>query len=123
MPSPAYQKSVTPVPLDARKIEVVFFFQAEDGIRDLYVTGVHTCALPISERVEVVGGVLVLVMELADGSLAGRAAECRSRGLPGVPREELLGYLLEAAEALDWMNAEIGRASCRERVWISVGAG
>src|SRR5204862_2139002 len=26
----------------------VFFFQAEDGIRGLYVTGVQTCALPIS---------------------------------------------------------------------------
>src|SRR6266496_4978248 len=26
---------------------VCFFFQAEDGIRDLYVTGVQTCALPI----------------------------------------------------------------------------
>src|SRR5690349_23548908 len=24
-----------------------FFFQAEDGIRDLYVTGLQTCALPI----------------------------------------------------------------------------
>src|SRR2546430_14279325 len=29
---------------------VVFFFQAEDGIRDLTVTGVQTCALPISSR-------------------------------------------------------------------------
>src|SRR2546430_4053507 len=28
-------------------IIVVFFFQAEDGIRDLTVTGVQTCALPI----------------------------------------------------------------------------
>src|SRR5256886_4358324 len=28
----------------------VFFFQAEDGIRDLTVTGVQTCALPISTR-------------------------------------------------------------------------
>src|SRR5437868_11265839 len=27
---------------------VVFFFQAEDGIRDRNVTGVQTCALPIS---------------------------------------------------------------------------
>src|SRR5206468_6159800 len=27
------------------------FFQAEDGIRDLIVTGVQTCALPISFRV------------------------------------------------------------------------
>src|SRR5690349_12923716 len=29
-----------------------FFFQAEDGIRDLYVTGVQTCALPIWNEVE-----------------------------------------------------------------------
>src|SRR5216683_448866 len=28
----------------------VFFFQAEDGIRDLSVTGVQTCALPISDK-------------------------------------------------------------------------
>ena len=27
-----------------------FFFQAEDGIRDTSVTGVQTCALPISGR-------------------------------------------------------------------------
>src|SRR5690606_40109745 len=27
---------------------VLFFFQAEDGIRDFHVTGVQTCALPIS---------------------------------------------------------------------------
>src|SRR2546422_737222 len=26
----------------------IFFFQAEDGIRDVAVTGVQTCALPIS---------------------------------------------------------------------------
>src|SRR2546430_2475527 len=32
-------------------IIVCFFFQAEDGIRDLTVTGVQTCALPISARV------------------------------------------------------------------------
>src|SRR2546430_4353324 len=30
---------------------VFFFFQAEDGIRDLTVTGVQTCALPISSIV------------------------------------------------------------------------
>src|SRR5690606_40131061 len=27
-----------------------FFFQAEDGIRDFHVTGVQTCALPISKE-------------------------------------------------------------------------
>src|SRR2546430_15904709 len=30
--------------------DYVFFFQAEDGIRDLTVTGVQTCALPICDR-------------------------------------------------------------------------
>src|SRR2546430_8469902 len=29
------------------RADAVFFFQAEDGIRDLTVTGVQTCALPI----------------------------------------------------------------------------
>src|SRR2546429_1450780 len=30
----------------------VFFFQAEDGIRDVAVTGVQTCALPISSSLD-----------------------------------------------------------------------
>src|SRR2546430_11550380 len=36
------------------KVVVVFFFffQAEDGIRDLTVTGVQTCALPICDHVQ-----------------------------------------------------------------------
>src|SRR5256886_13101276 len=33
-------------------LRVFFFFQAEDGIRDLTVTGVQTCALPILRRLE-----------------------------------------------------------------------
>src|SRR3712207_8757063 len=32
------------------KLEQLFFFQAEDGIRDIGVTGVQTCALPIWSR-------------------------------------------------------------------------
>src|SRR2546429_5981157 len=32
----------------ARRVYRSFFFQAEDGIRDVAVTGVQTCALPIS---------------------------------------------------------------------------
>src|SRR5690349_9051416 len=34
-----------------RPVMVTFFFQAEDGIRDLYVTGVQTCALPILTKI------------------------------------------------------------------------
>src|SRR5256885_1365237 len=35
---------------DAAACRFFFFFQAEDGIRDYKVTGVQTCALPISPR-------------------------------------------------------------------------
>jgi hypothetical protein len=60
------------------------------------------------ERVELVDGELVMVMELADRQLGDRFAECRAGGLPGVPRDELLGYLREAAEALDVISAKYG---------------
>src|SRR2546430_11346332 len=43
---------------DARVIFFFFFFQAEDGIRDLTVTGVQTCALPISTARISLAGVL-----------------------------------------------------------------
>src|SRR2546430_7683549 len=38
---------------EAQQTLFFFFFQAEDGIRDLTVTGVQTCALPISEAAAV----------------------------------------------------------------------
>src|SRR2546422_5145363 len=34
--------------MECGRVYVFFFFQAEDGIRDVAVTGVQTCALPIS---------------------------------------------------------------------------
>lgn len=60
------------------------------------------------DRVEIVNGELVVVMELADRSLQDRFVECQALGEPGVPRDELLGYLMEAAEALDVMNLRHG---------------
>jgi serine/threonine protein kinase len=60
------------------------------------------------ERVELVGDQLVMVMELADRQLGDRFNECRRQGFPGIPREELLSYLREAAEALDVINAKFG---------------
>jgi serine/threonine protein kinase len=58
------------------------------------------------ERFDILDGQLMIVMELADRNLWDRFKECRARGLPGIPREELLGYLVEIAEALDLMNIE-----------------
>src|SRR5256885_102319 len=51
-----------------------FFFQAEDGIRDYKVTGVQTCALPISipETDGRFRGRLELVRPVASGALTAR---------------------------------------------------
>src|SRR5579871_191081 len=58
------------------------------------------------ERFEIIENQLVIVMELADKSLMDRFQECRLTGLPGIPRTELLGYLMDAADALDYMGAQ-----------------
>src|SRR5699024_12057429 len=95
-----------------------FFFQAEDGIRDRNVTGVQTCALPI----------------LAKGGRGGRgnirfatpknpAPELAENGEPGVERKIELELKVLADVGLIGFPSEIGRASCRERVWVSRGAG
>ena len=60
------------------------------------------------ERVEVVRSELVMVMELADRQLQDRFRECRTCGLPGIPRDELLAYFADAAEALDMISAKYG---------------
>jgi eukaryotic-like serine/threonine-protein kinase len=56
------------------------------------------------ERIEVVDGRLVIVTELADSSLKDRFDECTQQGQPGVPRAELLSYLHDAADALDFLS-------------------
>src|SRR5437763_14117649 len=82
----------------------LFFFQAEDGIRDTSVTGVQTCALPILD------------------AICRRAAQPVRVGpyawLAWVPPSGLV-VIAENIRA----QVKIGRASCRERVEISVGAG
>jgi serine/threonine protein kinase len=60
------------------------------------------------DRLELVDDVLLIIMELADQNLFDLWHRYRCEGQQGVPRDELLGYLLEAAEALDWMNFEHG---------------
>src|SRR2546430_11069683 len=90
---------------------VIFFFQAEDGIRDLTVTGVQTCALPISaallsldrEDARLVGG--IIAYPARDG-YAGRQGRGRLHAdQVDAPRNHLPSR-----------QGQIGRASCRERV-------
>src|SRR5436305_2427646 len=90
---------------------VVFFFQAEDGIRDADVTGVQTCALPICPD--------AAVPEHFPGDLPGEVPLSQRQPrqgavATGAGRLEVRGGLAPAAQ-------QIGRASCRERVY-SAGA-
>src|SRR5205085_3816673 len=101
------------------------FFQAEDGIRDLTVTGVQTCALPIYRlrRAPINRG---------QPPAGPSGMNTRNRAPPGEP------FILRLAIYSDlhfelvrhphaWKprpsTDEIGRASCRERVsdWGGVG--
>jgi hypothetical protein len=47
---------------------------------------------------------LLIVMDLADGSLRDRLQHCRGQGKTGIPVDELLTYFREAAEALDFLH-------------------
>src|SRR5690606_40158215 len=90
----------------------VFFFQAEDGIRDFHVTGVQTCALPIwISTVDMVGA--TLRMRLNRVCMAGLAPmmpmSCGPSVATGASRSVCSGRRL--------VSMKIGRASCRERVW------
>src|SRR3989441_6527683 len=96
-----------------------FFFQAEDGIRDKLVTGVQTCALPISPadrrakgraelRMKQRGGVLVFTGLADDRGLPvglGGGAE-GLRGLLREQRPELLPRVDERREGLDELPGE-----------------
>ncbi|MCS7045858.1 MAG: serine/threonine protein kinase, partial [Gemmataceae bacterium] len=56
------------------------------------------------DRIEVVNGELLIVMELAERTLHDLFVECQGAGMIGIPRDNLLCYLRDAAEALDYMN-------------------
>ncbi len=51
-------------------------------------------------------GRLYIAMQLADGCLSDRFAQCKEAGLPGIPRDELIEFFAEAAEALDYMHGQ-----------------
>jgi eukaryotic-like serine/threonine-protein kinase len=66
------------------------------GIRHPYILSL--------EQFRIIDGQLIIVMELADRNLWDRFRECRGQGLLGIPRDELMRYMEETAEALDLMN-------------------
>src|SRR5699024_12032717 len=70
------------------------FFQAEDGIRDRNVTGVQTCALPISQFI---GGELVLLPKPQIPLIMDIMKKRTPTWVPGVPT--LYSRIVEAAKA------------------------
>jgi serine/threonine protein kinase len=60
------------------------------------------------ERIEVVNGRLAIVTELAESSLKDRFDQCLRDGLRGIARAELLNYLQDAADALDFLSEKHG---------------
>lgn len=79
--------------------------RASNELRALeHVRGVRHPFLLSLERAEIVNGRLLIVTELADKSVKDRFDSCRREGQSGIPREELLGYLRDAADALDFMS-------------------
>src|SRR5699024_12140743 len=95
-----------------------FFFQAEDGIRDRNVTGVQTCALPICHLFSV-----SLVSIPYGGKFCFRvffSIFCISMCMHVSKTNE--SYFHNDSLLCIAIGSQIGRASCRERVWILVVA-
>src|SRR5690606_40580846 len=118
-----------------------FFFQAEDGIRDFHVTGVQTCALPISDEsylyIDVGGGSTELTF-FSDGKLVfkesfnigtirlikGQVTEANWNEMKSFIRSKTKGHHhvtaigsggnINKIFSLSKKKEEIGRASCRE---------
>ncbi len=55
------------------------------------------------ERIEVIDGQLIIVTELAQGSLHDRYVEFRQKGFVGIVRERLIGYMRDTADGLDFL--------------------
>src|SRR5205807_3065176 len=98
----------------------LFFFQAEDGIRDYTVTGVQTCALPIYIR----GHCLKILPREVDLEHPRRpicskvVRDEHSRGV--APRQLNLRSLTPSDKHTVGVWLKIGRASCKGK---SVGHG
>src|SRR5258708_28493202 len=103
---------VAPLTISLMDVDLfVFFFQAEDGIRDDLVTGVQTCALPICfERGADYGATSLACALVARRIMESGGGELQGAQIDAIARE------MDQASVVLRISQEIGRASCRERV-------
>ena len=94
-----------------KAVKIVYGFhdekraQAELKALDRVKTLRHPFLLNL-ERIEIYGGQLVVVTELADKSMADLFNEFILDGETGIPREKILQYTRDAGDALDYMGNE-----------------
>src|SRR5947208_3677521 len=101
---------LSPLNVHGRGLGFVFFFQAEDGIRDDLVTGVQTCALPISPR-------SCCRVCIPNAERRAVAEGSRTRGRTSGPGTAIRWNTPDMTEPYTAVGLiQIGRASCRERV-------
>src|SRR5256885_13059259 len=96
---------------------VIFLFQAEDCIRDYKVTGVQTCALPISltfEKPDASGRLVANHLHIRHGFLS-QVILSQFRVEAVLSNAQAIEFTGDHGEALT-TPIQIGRASCRERV-------
>src|SRR5204862_5709790 len=85
---------------------VSFFSQAEDGIRDLYVTGVQTRALPISPGCTNTGGVPRRREQPTQEAPMQEALVVRREQHIAAPAAAVFALLTDPEKILRWMRSE-----------------
>src|SRR3712207_7627665 len=96
-----------------------FFFQAEDGIRDIGVTGVQTCALPISTfDMKFFTSLAILVFAVGGCEKISPYVNKMKNPERGFSKGMItLSIMVAVCAILGTISlGKIGRASCRERV-------
>jgi serine/threonine protein kinase len=88
-----------------------FWLLDEDGrlmddstVEELYRTSADPAATLVCADETAQPADLIVIMGLGDMSLEDRLRECQRDGLPGIPVDELLGYMEDAARAIDFLN-------------------
>src|SRR6266508_2622143 len=104
-------------------IDGVFFFQAEDGIRDGHVTGVQTCALPISAlrgQPTRAAGRLATTLDHLLPRIRRVIGQTTRRVLHGeaVPAQDKLVSLFEPHTAIIRKDKLPGHTSFGRMVWL-----
>src|SRR5205085_3703854 len=97
-----------------------FLFQAEDGIRDLTVTGVQTCALPIFSNLLAGGGSSSCRPGPQDCMRKNHRRRAKVADADRAPHKGSRSKMRIRTSSRVDRTLQIGRASCRQRVTIMV---